>query len=95
MQEGLKDVLILKSESNRLKLIATDEMLETFDRLEALTQESMDCTNEYMNNFIEIIFNQQNEKTEAFKVKAVELGAEIQKNSKELLNQMRRELSDI
>ncbi|MGO2181318.1 hypothetical protein [Pseudoalteromonas sp. 20-MNA-CIBAN-0454] len=49
MQEGLKDVLILKSESNRLKLIATDEMLETFDRLEALTQESMDCTNEYMN----------------------------------------------
>ena len=42
MQEGLKDVLILKSESNRLKLIATDEMLETFDRLEALTQESMD-----------------------------------------------------
>lgn len=95
MQEGLKDVLILKSESNRLKLIATDEMLETFDRLEALTQESMDCTNEYMNNFTEIIFNQQNEKTEAFKVKAAELGAEIQKNSKELLNQMRRELSDI
>lgn len=95
MQEGLKGVLILKSESNRLKLIATDEMLETFDRLEALTQESMDCTNEYMNNFTEIIFNQQNEKTEAFKVKAAELGAEIQKNSKELLNQMRRELSDI
>ncbi|ASM54023.1 hypothetical protein PNIG_a1946 [Pseudoalteromonas nigrifaciens] len=48
-----------------------------------------------MNNFTEIIFNQQNEKTEAFKVKAAELGAEIQKNSKELLNQMRRELSDI
>lgn len=95
MQEGLKDVLKLKSESNRLKLIATDEMLEIFDRLEALTQDSMDCTNEYMKNFTDIIINQQNEKTEAFQLKAANLGAEIQKNSKELLNQMRRELSDI
>ncbi|MEQ9209823.1 MAG: hypothetical protein RLN96_08275, partial [Pseudomonadales bacterium] len=44
MNEGLKDVLKLKSESNRLKLIATNEMLQTFDKLEQLTQESMDCT---------------------------------------------------
>jgi len=95
MQEGLKDVLKLKSESNRLKLIATDEMLETFDQLEKLTQESMDCTNEYMKNFTDIIFNQQTEKTEAFQKRTAELGAETQKNSKALLNQMRQELSDI
>lgn len=95
MQEGLKDVLKLKSESNRLKLIATDEMLETFDRLETLTQESMDCTNEYMKNFTDIIINQQNHKTETFQAKASKLGTEIQKNSKALLNQMRQELSDI
>jgi len=95
MREGLKDVLKLKSESNRLKLIATDEMLETFDRLEMLTQESMDCTNDYMKNFTDIILHQQNHKTEAFQVKAASLGTEIQKNSKALLNQMRRELSDI
>lgn len=95
MREGLKDVLKLKSESNRLKLIATDEMLETFDRLETLTQESMDCTNEYMKNFIDIISNQQHHKTEAFQAKASQLGTEIQKNSKALLNQMRQELSDI
>ena len=67
MQEGLKDVLILKSESNRLKLIATDEMLETFDRLEALTQESMDCTNEYMNNFTEIILTNKMKKQKPLK----------------------------
>lgn len=95
MQEGLKDVLKLKSESNRLKLIATDEMLKTFDQLEKLTQESMDCTNEYMKNFTDIIFKQQTEKTEAFQKRIAELGAETQKNSKALLNQMRQELSDI
>jgi hypothetical protein len=95
MREGLKDVLKLKSESNRLKLIATDEMLETFDRLETLTQESMDCTNEYMKNFIDIIINQQDHKTEVFQAKASQLGTEIQKSSKALLNQMRQELSDI
>lgn len=50
MQEGLQDVLKIKYESNRLKLIATDEMLETFEKIETLTQESMDSTNEFMKN---------------------------------------------
>ncbi|OBT08224.1 hypothetical protein A9267_10935 [Shewanella sp. UCD-FRSSP16_17] len=95
MQDSLKDVLKLKSESNRLKLIATDEMLETFDRIEQLTQETMDCSNDYMKNFTEIVLNQQNEKTEAFQLKAAKLANGIQEHSKTLLNQMRRELSDI
>jgi len=95
MQEGLKDVLKLKYESNRLKLIATDEMLETFEQIENLTQESMDCTNEYMTKFTDIIINQQNEKTELFQAKAAELANQIQMHSKSLLNQMRRELSEI
>ncbi|MEC6830391.1 hypothetical protein VXS06_01270 [Photobacterium toruni] len=95
IQEGLKDVLKLKYESNRLKLIATDEMLEIFEKIEILTQESMDCTNEYMTNFTDIIMNQQNEKTEIFQAKAAEIGNKIQIHSKSLLTQMRRELSDI
>lgn len=95
IQEGLKDVLKLKSESNRLKLIATDEMLQTFDKLEQLTQESMDCTNEYMKNFTEIIFHQQHEKTESFQRQAAELASEIQNQTRALMNQMRKELSDI
>jgi hypothetical protein len=95
MQEGLKEVLKLKRESNRLKLIATDEMLQTFDKLEQLTQESMDCTNEYMKNFTEIVFHQQHDKTEVFQKKAAELATEIQVQSKALMTQMRRELSDI
>ena len=95
MQEGLKDVLILKSESNRLKLIATDEMLQTFDKLEGLTQESMDCSNDYMSNFTDIVLNQKHGETEAFQKKASDLAAQIKKQSNSLLYQMRRELSDI
>ena len=95
MREGLEDVLKLKYESNRLKLIATEEMLQTFEMIESLTQETMDCSNEYMGNFTEIIMNQQHDKTEAFQLKAVKLSEEVQNYSKALLNQMRRELSDI
>ncbi|WP_022944639.1 hypothetical protein [Pseudoalteromonas ruthenica] len=94
-QEGIKDVLKLKSESNRLKLIATDEMLETFDKLEQLTQESMECTNEYLKNFTDIIFLEQHEKSEAFKKKAAKLATDIQAQSTALMKQMRSELNDI
>lgn len=95
MQEAQRDMLKLKSESNRLKLIATDEMLKTFDKLELLTQESMDCTSEYMKNFTEIILHQQHEKTEAFQKQAANLASEIQNQTRALMNQMRSELSDI
>lgn len=95
IQEGYQDMMKLKFESNRLKLIATDEMLETFDNIEKLTQALLDVTTEFMQNFTEIVMNQQNERSEAFKSRATELGNQIQERSKTLLNQMRREIIEI
>ena len=95
MQEGVQDVLKLKRESNRLKLIATDEMLQTFEILESLTQESMDCANVYMANFTDIVLLQQHEKTAEFQKRSGDLASKIEEQSNELLMQMRRELSDI
>jgi len=95
MQEGYQDIMKLKYESNRLKLIATDEMLETFDNIEELNQVLLDLTNEFMQNFTEIVINQQNERTEAFQSKAAELGNQIQEHSKKLLSQMRQEIIEI
>tara|TARA_B110000285_G_C15037769_1_gene570240 strand:+ start:67 stop:729 length:663 start_codon:yes stop_codon:yes gene_type:complete len=95
MREGLEDVLKLNYESNRLKLIATEEMLQTFEIIENLTQETIDCSNEYIGNFTEIIINKQHDKTEVFQIKVGKLSEDVQKNSKALLNQMRQELSDI
>jgi len=95
MNEGLKDVMKLKYESNRLKLIATDEMLVTFEAIENLNQQIFDITNEYMTNFTEIVINQKEEETALFQSKAASLGEELQKYSRQLLSQMRKEIIEI
>lgn len=95
MHDGLKDVLKLKYESNRLKLIATDEMLETFKKLENLTEESMNYANEFMKSFVDIIVNQEHNKVEIYQTQAAKLAENIQVQTTKLLNQMRTELGDI
>jgi septum formation topological specificity factor MinE len=95
MNEGLKDVMKLKYESNRLKLIATDEMLVTFEAIEKLNQEIFDVTSEYMSNFTDIVINQKEDETARFQTKAASLGAELQKYSHQLLSQMRKEIVEI
>jgi hypothetical protein len=95
MNEGLKDVMKLKYESNRLKLIATDEMLVTFETIEKLNQEIFEITSEYMRNFTDIVVNKKEEETALFQSKAAALGSELQKCSKQLLSQMRNEIIGI
>ncbi|HTF94731.1 MAG TPA: hypothetical protein VL995_01240 [Cellvibrio sp.] len=95
MNEGLQDVMKLKYESNRLKLIATEEMLVTFDTIENLNQKIYDITNEYMSNFVDCVINQKEEETALFQSKVASLGSELQKYSRRLLFQMRREIIEI
>lgn len=95
MQESTKDLLKLKYESNRLKLIATDEMLDTFRKIETSTQALMDCTNTYMSQYTEIMLYKQTDKSEAFQIQAASIASDIQQYSDDLLNQMRLELSEI
>ncbi|MUK39684.1 hypothetical protein GNP82_19305 [Aliivibrio fischeri] len=95
MQEGLSDVLKLQSESNRLKLTATDEMIETFTKLEELTKSSMDKANEFMGNFTEIVFAQNNELSEQYQAELKVLGDQTQHTAQKLMQQMRAELNEI
>lgn len=95
MQESLQDVMKLKYESNRLKLIATDQMLTTFENIESLNQEIFDITNTYMSQFTEIVIHQKTEETELFQREATRLGKELQTQSRKLLSQMRQEINEI
>lgn len=95
MQESLQDVMKLKYESNRLKLIATDQMLTTFENIEKLNQEIFDITNAYMSQFTEIVIHQKTEETELFQKEATRLGEELQTQSRKLLSQMRQEINEI
>lgn len=95
MQEGLSDVLKLQSESNKLKLTATDEMIDTFTELEALTKASMDKANEFMGKFIEIVLSQNNELSQQYQDDLKVLGEQAQSTAQKLMKQMRMELNEI
>jgi len=95
MQESLQDVMKLKYESNRLKLIATDQMLNTFEKIEDLNQAVFNLTNSYMSQFTEIVIHQKSEETERFQREAAKLGEELQNQSRKLLSQMRKEINEI
>lgn len=95
MQEGLSDVLKLQSESNKLKLTATDEMIETFTNLEFLTKASMDKANEFMSKFTEIVLSQNNELSQKYQDELKVLGERTQITAQKLMQQMRTELNEI
>ncbi|EJB8417920.1 hypothetical protein MW329_004439 [Vibrio vulnificus] len=95
MREGGEDFFKLKSESNRLKLIATDEMLGTFQQLEDLTELSMNTAHEFMGKLTEIVLNQQTLIQEEYLAKLNDISSDIQAQSKLLMTQMRAEIRGI
>ena len=95
MQEGLADVLKLQSESNRLKLTATEEMIATFSELETLTKKSMDLANEFMGKFTEIVMTQNEELSKAYQAKLTELGHQTKDKAQDLMQKMRADLNAI
>jgi len=95
MREGGEDFFKLKSESNRLKLIATDEMLSTFTALEELTELSMNTANEFMGKLVEIIVHKQNDVQDAYLAKLTEISAQIKIEADNLMTQMRNEIRGI
>jgi hypothetical protein len=95
MQEVYADTLKLKSESNRLKLTATDAMIETFCELEILTDESTAVANDLMRRLVEIVRQGGEQEGEARGAHLAELGKKIQHASQKLLDQMRAELRTI
>lgn len=90
-----EDLLKLQAESNKLKLTATDQMVETFSRLEALNKKSTDKSNEFMGKFLEIILHQNHELSAKLQAELFTLGIETQATAKELMQQMRQELKTI
>ncbi|HAS3131268.1 hypothetical protein KZ500_04915 [Vibrio parahaemolyticus] len=95
MRDSTEDLMKLQAESNKLKLTATDQMVETFARLEALTKASSDKSNEFMSKFLEIVLSQNNELSAKLQEELASLGKETQAVAKDLMEQMRQELQTI
>jgi hypothetical protein len=95
MQEVYADSLQLKNESSRLKLTATDEMIETFSELESLTDASTATATEYMGKLVEILLEDRRQEEAIYQAQLMALGKDIRAVSQKLLDQMRTELREI
>jgi hypothetical protein len=94
-QEGMKEVMQLRHESNRIKLIATKEMIQTLNNLESLTDQAMKHSNEFMRDFVQIITGSRQDSIEIYQTGALEVGEEIKAQTKRLMEQMRSEIGAI
>lgn len=94
-QDGMKELMQLRHESNRIKLIATQEMLSTLDTLESLTDQAMKNSNEFMNNFVKVVSEKREDLVASYQEGALALGVKIKSNTDKLMEQMRREIGAI
>ena len=94
-QDSLNDFLKLKSESNKLKLTATPELLAIFGELESATQVSFDAANKFMGDFLGLITNQRQDEIAQRQKGLASLSEDVVKKSDELMVCMRNELSEI
>ena len=93
MHLASEDYIKIQAESSKLKLTATDEMVEAFDNLELLIKNGLDESTNFMSGFVEMVLSQNFEVGEKFQESAKISGEQIKRSSKELLNLMRAELN--
>ncbi len=91
----MKEVIQLRHESNRIKLIATEDMLHTLESLESLTDQAMEHSNKFMNDFVVVISEQRQDSVEEYQTVATKLGEQIKSQTKLLMEQMRKEIGAI
>lgn len=95
MFDANKELMRIKQETNTIRLVASDELLETLSLLELAYERSMDESTIMMNELsIQVIANDQNgiSRSQA-RLKAI--GQLILKHKNELIEHMRKELDEI
>jgi hypothetical protein len=95
MQEGMEDYLRLQAEANRLKLTASDSMLEAFEELEAAMSLAIQNSNEFMARFTELILIQDFEAMSVRQREMEEHGSAVKSKARELMKRMRADLAEI
>ncbi len=93
--EGMEQYLSLKSETNSLKLIASDELSLLFDELQQLYDSAFDSAQNFLSIFVELVIaNRQAEIQKCIETFGIH-GDNIKIAAKKLMNQMRKELNKI
>ncbi|GEM_PF-841329 len=95
LAEGYEDYMTIQAETHSLKLIATEQLAETFDQLEAKYAEGFKLSQKFMNEIIELIVRGDNNRIQEYQKGLEEQGAATKATAEALMRQMRTELQDI
>lgn len=83
----------VKSETNGLKLIASDKIMILLNELEVLLKQSFKATTDFFNQYIDLL--QEPEKLQSVSEESIAIGLKVQNKRDELMAQMRIELDEI
>lgn len=93
--EGMEQYLSLKSETNSLKLIASDDLAILFDELQELYDDAFNATQEFMSKFVKLTMENNEEEMQHSQKTITTLGNNIKQKAEKLMIQMRKELNEI
>ena len=95
INEGMEEYLSLKSETNSLKLIASEQLALIFSQLEDLYEKAFKTSNEFMTKFVELMVSNNQQQLQNYQKLIEEQSTAIKKQLSELMNQMRLEIKEI
>lgn len=95
LAEGYEDYMTIQAETHSLKLIATEQLAEIFDQLEAKYAEGFKLSQNFMNEIVELIVRGDDNRMQEYQKVLQEQGAATKATAEALMRQMRTELQEI
>lgn len=87
--------MVLESETNSLKLSASNEVAMLLDELKTLQHETFSFSSEFMSKMVDIMMNNDQELSNSYTAKLQVLGNKSKEKSEQLRKEMRRDLEKI
>lgn len=95
MLDANQDLIRIKQETNTIRLIASDEIIEKLDLLTLAYDKSMEVSNKTMNELLPLMLSNDQEKMKTNQREVEISGLVINKIKDEIIELMRKELNEI
>lgn len=95
LAEGYEDYMTIQAETHSLKLIATEQLAEIFEQLEAKYAEGFKLSQNFMNEIVALIVRGDDKKIQEYQNELQEHGVVTKSTAEALMHQMRIELQEI
>lgn len=94
-RDGMKELSIIESETNSLRLTATDETAYLLDEIKEIYERMFALSGKMMNDLVQIAVNGDQELAKRNQTELALVGEQAKKKARDLREQMRRDLQTI